>query len=170
MVEFTCCFTGHRPEKMPFTATYRPIQYAQYLRRIQMAIDKKRTAGCRDFYCGVARGFDLWAAQVLLKIKSENPNEGLRLICVVPFENFYAHWQPEDYHTVQTVLDNADEVICLQRYYSRNCFVKRNHYMVDNCGHVIAGYDGQQKGGTFTTIAYARANGRQVEIVNPLDV
>ena len=42
----------------------------------------------------------------------------------------------------------------VQHHYDRGCMQRRNRYMVDRSGLLIAVYDGQP-GGTMQTIAYA---------------
>ena len=43
---------------------------------------------------------------------------------------------------------------------------KRNEYMVDNSDKVFAFWNGEEKGGTWNTIQYARKKGKDLEIID----
>ena len=59
-----CCFTGHRPEKLLVTE--------QALRdKLSSAIKEAITYGYCTFISGMSRWTDLWAADVVLQLKSQ---------------------------------------------------------------------------------------------------
>ena len=57
-----CCFTGHRPEKlgMPETEVVESLK-----KEIRTAI----ADGFQTFISGMARGVDLWAAEIVLALR-----------------------------------------------------------------------------------------------------
>ena len=57
-----CCFTGHRPEKLDLPAD---IICDKLKRAVEFAIGQ----GKKTFVCGMARGIDLWAGQVVIEKK-----------------------------------------------------------------------------------------------------
>lgn len=61
----------------------------------------------------------------------------------------------------------ADTVNILQQYYSHDCMIKRNCYMVDKSLYVLALWNGQS-GGTANTVQYAIKNQRRIIVINPL--
>lgn len=157
---YSCCFTGYRPEKFPFSLTDKNTDYIKFENNLLEEILKLAEEGCRTFYCGMAMGFDLVAAEAVLTVKNAF-KEPLKLICIMPFKGqdygFTPYWQEK----FNTVLNSADKVICLSDKYFKGCYQKRNIYMVDNSDYVITWFDGQ-KGGTDNTIKYALKIGRQV--------
>lgn len=144
-----CCFTGHRPEKLKISE-----------REIKAALKKEiRTAiseGYTVFISGMARGIDLWAAELVLDLR-ENGEE-LRLICAVPFPGFELRWEQSWRERYRAVFQRADLVKFICPVYSKNCFQLRNRWMVDRSSRVIAAYNGT-KGGTRNTLEYAVARG-----------
>lgn len=62
-------------------------------------------------------------------------------------------------------MKQADLVRFICPSYSRDCFQRRNEWMVDHAARVIAVYNGES-GGTRNTVAYAKRNG--VPVVNVL--
>ena len=55
-------------------------------------------------------------------------------------------------------MSNADLVRYISNRYSRDCFQKRNEWMVNHSARVIAVYNGQSSG-TKNTIDYAHRQG-----------
>ena len=60
--EYTACFTGHRPEKMG-----RSEQEVKAL--LNRDIDRAVGDGFDTFITGMARGVDLWAAELIVERK-----------------------------------------------------------------------------------------------------
>lgn len=140
-----CCFTGHRPEKLKGSEKY--IKGA-----LKKEIHQAIADGFKVFITGMARGTDLWAAQVVLKLREENSE--IKLICASPYEGFEGHW-PEVWRRLYTsVLGQADYAHFIKKCYSPDVFQRRNEWMVNHSARVIAVYNGTP-GGTQNTIKYA---------------
>ena len=158
-----CCFTGYRPEKMPFPYDGEDPRFILFREKTREIIKKALKAGYDTFYCGGAKGFDLFAAEMLLSFRGEYD---FRLIMVLPYraqaDGFSYAWRAKYFK----VLLASDENRLLSEEYHPRCFADRNEYMVDRSELVIAFCDGQ-KGGTLNTIRYARRNGKAV--VNVFD-
>lgn len=157
---YKCCFTGYRPQKFPFKLKRGDEGFEQFENALFEQVLKLAEENCRVFYCGMAMGFDMIAAETVLAVKNAF-SEPLKLICVLPFEaqgdSFSGGWKERFY----CVLERADEIKILSKDYFSGCYQKRNKFMVDNSDYVITWYDGK-KGGTRNTIDYALKRGRQV--------
>lgn len=151
-----CCFTGHRPEKL-----------SQPERKIIAALDREIRAAVDDgfvtFISGMARGVDIWAAEIVLQLKKEGCP--LHLICASPFDGFERSWPSEWQRRYRDVLAAADLVKYISPAYSPACFQIRNEWMVDRSARVIAVFNGE-RGGTKNTIDYAARKG--VRVVNAI--
>lgn len=161
-----CCFTGYRPSKFPFEIKKDNSEYIKFENALFEQVLKLAEEGCRIFYCGMAMGFDIIAAETVLAVKNAF-NEPLKLVCVLPFkeqgESFSGEWKKRFF----SVLEKADNIEVISEKYYSGCYQKRNIYMVDNSDYVITWYDGK-KGGTRNTIDYALKNGRQVFNINEM--
>lgn len=143
------CFTGHRPEKL--TMSEGKIKVA-----LETAIKAAVGDGYRTFISGMARGVDLWAAEIVLRLRDEGLP--IRLICASPYEGFENRWRAEWGEMYQRVLGSADLVKFICSGYSPSCFQIRNEWMVDHSARVIAVYNGAS-GGTRNTLDYAKSQG-----------
>ncbi len=162
--KYSCCFTGYRPEKFPFPLVRGNKQYDDFENKLFQRVLRLAKEGCRTFYCGMAMGFDLIAAETVLLVRNAY-SEPLKVVCVLPFKNQNYNFSPQWKERFQRVLMSADEQICLSDKYFGGCYQKRNIYMVDNSDYVITWFDGQ-RGGTENTIRYALKKGRQVFNIN----
>lgn len=153
-----CCFTGYRPEKMPFPFDKKNKVYCEFEEKLYAAVRTAAENGFTTFYSGGAMGFDIVAAEAVLAIKKEF---SLRLIIAVPHRAQANTYSPEWLLRYRSVLSRADEIIYVSDNYSRDCFQKRNQYMVDRSDCVITFFDGQ-KGGTANTLRYAHHLDKQI--------
>ena len=143
------CFTGHRPEKLwqAESDICRGLE-----REIQRAINR----GIYVFITGMARGVDIWAAEIVLRLRENSSN--IKLICASPYEGFERSWSAEWQRKYHAVLQRADLVRYICPGYSRACFQIRNEWMVNHSALVIAVFNGQPSG-TKNTIDYANRKG-----------
>lgn len=147
----TVAFSGYRTEKLP--ENIDPIRI-----NLRDTVVKCIEDGYDTFLCGMADGFDLMAAEVVLDLKR---TKAIKLICVIPFDD-----GREKNLTYNSILENADEKVVLSNKFSYDSYYKRNEYMVDNCDKLVCYYDGRY-GGTEYTVDYAKRKG--IKVVNVLD-
>ncbi len=152
----SCCFTGYRPSKFPFPLDRNSPEYLKFEKRLFHTVYDLNRNGCKDFYCGMAMGFDLLAGEIVLTFK--RMNRDIKLHAVIPFRGQGKKFTAEWHERYREVLENADEVICLSENYHGGCFQVRNKYMVDKSELVLTWFDGQ-KGGTANTVNYAKSRG-----------
>ena len=148
-----CCFSGHRPEKLNAS----PEQVKTWL---DEKIDEAITDGYTTFISGCAMGVDIWAGQIVLKKKEQNPS--IRLIAATPWSGFANRWSEEWKNQYNDLLKKADLVVNVCDHFHKGVFQQRNVWMVDHSKRVIAYYNGTA-GGTRNTIQYAIS--KQVEVV-----
>ena len=151
------CFTGHRPEKLN-------ISERKVKELLKTAIIDAINDGYITFISGMARGIDIWSAEIVLELKKKFPE--IHLICAIPYDGFEKRWDTADQERYNYILERADYIKYVCEYYSRDCFQIRNVYMVNHSNRVISAYNGA-KGGTKNTIDYATRQGK--EIINILD-
>ena len=151
------CFTGHRPEKLN-------MNEQEVKNKLHEAIRKAIDDGFTTFISGMARGVDMWAAEIVLEEREENEN--IKLICASPYQGFEKMWSRDERYRYNDILESADLVKYICEHYSKQCFQIRNVWMVDHSARVIAAYN-SESGGTRNTIRYAKS--KFVEVCNILE-
>ena len=150
-----CCFTGHRPEKLDCTETAA-------VNALEAAIREAYMNGYRTFLTGMARGVDIWAAEIVLR--ERKAHHDIHLICALPHPDFQARWALCWQKRYTAILAEADLVKTICPSYCIGAYQKRNEWLVDHSNLVIAFFTGQP-GGTANTIAYARKQGVSVNVI-----
>ena len=148
-----CCFTGHRPHKL---SSPESVVIASLEGCVRQAV----ADGFVTFISGMAWGVDIWAAEIVLKLKQEGYS--IHLVAAVPYEGFEKSWDDGWKKRYYTVLAQADIVKYICPHYSKGCFQIRNEWMVDRSARLIAAYNGAP-GGTRNTIEYAKRKGVQID-------
>ncbi len=149
-----CCFTGHRPERLE-------ISEGKVIKWLDDGIHKAYEAGYRVFISGMQRGVDIWAAEIVLKMKKDGLP--VKLVSACAFKGMEGRWEQSWIDRYNTLLQNADDVVYIGSCPSRNAFFARNQWMVDHSNRLIAVFTGAP-GGTEKTIRYAKK--KQLEVIS----
>ncbi len=147
----TCCFTGHRI--IP-TGDLPMIE-----EELEQTVRELIARGVSRFLCGGARGFDVLAAQIVLRLKREFP--GLELFLILPCRDQARGWSPEEILQYEAVQRRADRVVYIEENYTEGCMHQRNRAMVDSSRYCIY-YKTQSTGGTAYTVDYAAKKGLEL--------
>lgn len=162
----TCCLTGHRPRGFPWN--YHDTgcdEHQEYLytllQKIKTLIEKY---GCTHFISGLAIGADTDFVTLCLDLRDKQyPN--ITVEGAIPCPNQDAKWTTSDRRKYQELLMRLDKVTQVSDHYTAACFQKRNEYMIDHSDIVIAVWNGEQKGGTFNSIRYAKKTNKQISFI-----
>lgn len=159
----TCCFTGHRPNKLGGYDYNSPknLRIKEKLEEAIVFLIEEQNVD--TFVVGGALGIDQMAFDVVYSLKKEYPN--IKIIVAVPFKNQAGNWIPTSVSYYENQLKLADKVIfvdTLDEYkikgYEEDVYYpakmqKRNEYMVDISDYIITYFDGT-KGGTKNCLDY----------------
>lgn len=152
--EQSVAFTGHRSVPKEKVGEVRMRLRAKLILLYQL--------GFRNFISGMALGFDMIAAEEVIRLKEELSE--IRLIVVVPYEGQSERWSPYQKKRHEGIMEKADKVEILSQVYFNGVFLKRNDFMLSQACGLIAYFDGKPKGGTFYTCRKAKLNG--MDIIN----
>ena len=67
--QISCCFTGHRPDKLPWGEDESDPRCQRLKRSIAQAVEDAYVSGYRRFITGMARGCDLYFAEAVLDLR-----------------------------------------------------------------------------------------------------
>ncbi len=160
----TCCFTGHRPNRLPWGEREEDPRCLALKEQLRQAVEQAYCRGFRHFLCGMARGADLYFCEAVLALGQEKPD--LTVEAAVPFTDQALRWPEADQARRAALLDRCHYETVVQHHYSPSCMARRNRYMVDRSALLLAVYDGMPKGGTAGTLAYARQQGLETLVLD----
>lgn len=96
-----CCFTGHRPERLKQSEKEITVL-------LETAIRAAISDGIVTYISGMARGVDIWAAEIVLRLRAEG--EDIHLVCAIPYEGFEKTGQKIG--SVDTVVFSRPQIWC----------------------------------------------------------
>ena len=159
----TCCFTGHRPNKLLWGFDESDARCVLLKEELAARLEGVYEAGYRHFLCGMALGCDLYFAEAVLALRARHPS--VTLEAAVPCDGQADSWTIPQQRRYDRLLAACDAVTFVQHSYTPGCMQRRNQFMVDRSSLLIAVYDGQ-RGGTMSTLLYARRQGVQTLIID----
>lgn len=116
-----CCFTGHRPEKLNCG-----VKKVKDL--LTSAIIQAVTDGFTIFITGMARGVDIWAGEIVLQLRKDNPS--IKLVAASPYKGFETRWSASWQYQYNAILVQADAVRYICPAFSNGSFQTRNEWMI----------------------------------------
>ena len=158
----TCCFTGHRPAKLPWGSSEGDPRCLSLKAEIAARLEGIYELGYRNFICGMAEGCDLYFAEAVLAMRDHLPD--VTLEAAIPCDRQADKWTAAQQRRYEHIMAESDTVTFVQHRYSPGCMMRRNRYMVDRSSLLLACFDGQT-GGTMNTILYAQRSGVETVVI-----
>lgn len=157
--EKSCCFTGHRIEKLPWRGNEQDERCIRLKEEISDAVEAAYSAGIRHFICGMATGCDMYFCEAAAALR--NYHDDITIEAAIPCEEQAQRWPQELRRRYNELVVACDFYTLVQQHYTPECLMKRNRYMVDSSSLLIAAYNGRQ-GGTQSTMLYAIRQGLEI--------
>lgn len=152
-------FTGNRDLKHPAVKNSLKLRALIEL-SLKNEVVELYHEGFTTFLSGMAVGFDLLAARVVLDLRAELPD--LKLVAVVPFSGQADSFSTEERDLYDRVVAESDECYILAEEYSPMVYHQRNDFLVEHSSHVVAYSCGEGRG-TLYTIKQALKRGSTVD-------
>ncbi|MDR0917313.1 MAG: DUF1273 domain-containing protein [Oscillospiraceae bacterium] len=162
--EITACFSGYRPEKLPWGVDEDDPRCRMLKHKLYDIAEALYHSGIRRFVVGMARGCDTFFCEELLKLREISPD--LTIEAAIPCEDQARRWSEPDRARYFELLSQCDTETYVSRRYTNDCMMKRNRYMVDKSSVIVVVFDGKV-GGTMYTRQYAATRGIEVVDVRP---
>ncbi|MDO4316156.1 MAG: SLOG family protein [Oscillospiraceae bacterium] len=152
----SCCFTGHRPGKLPWGYNEEDGRCLALKRRIADAVEAAYEQGFRHFICGMAQGCDLYFCECVLALRERHP--GVTVEAAIPCPTQADAWPAAQRERYRRLVAACDWETLVSSQYTPSCMQRRDRYMVDHASLLIAAFDGSA-GGTRYTVEYAIRRG-----------
>ena len=166
-----CAITGHRPTRFRFKYDENNNGCKRIKKRIRDQLMLLYKQGVRQFWVGGALGVDMWAGEILLRLKEQPEYNEIQLMIALPFEEHDANWEERSRrrmsflikHSTQTVIVGQKEAPPAVNYR------RRNAYMIDRADCLLAVYDNDRsiRSGTGMTVRLAEKKGLPITLIHP---
>ena len=155
----SCCFTGHRPAKLPWRYDESDPRCLRLKDRIRDAVEIAYEQGYRHFLCGMAQGCDLYFCEAVLALRERYPD--VTVEAAIPCPTQADSWPESQRERYGRLVAACDYETMVSAVYSSSCMLRRDRYMVDHASLLIAAFDGSS-GGTRYTVEYALNRGLSI--------
>ena len=155
----TCCFTGHRASKLPWGGDESDVRCVKLKQELYEIVTLLYREGIRWYVCGMALGCDTYFADAVLRARTEC--KGIKLEAAIPCLGQSARWNDGQRARYEHLVANCESKTVISPQYTFECMEKRNRYMVEKSGTLVAVTNGGS-GGTLNTVNYAKKLGRRI--------
>ena len=166
----SCAVAGPKPTRFKFgykedNSLCRKIKKAM-LRQFRRLYRKR---GVRRFYIGGAIGVNLWAGELLLKLKEEPGYEDLELAVILPFPGHDAKWDVRSRKRLEYLIRHSVEHLTVGTEDCRESYISQNRYLVDHaqCFVAVGEEHRGQETDSFQVTRYARGEGVETVYIHP---
>jgi len=158
MEVLSCTVASHRPTRFKFKYKENTSGYKRLKKRLHDQFVLLYEKGVRRFYVGGALGVDMWAAEILLRMKEQPGLEEVDLTVILPYKGHDANWDERSKARMQFIRDHTKVIVA-----------RDIHEMVDQADYLIAVYDNERSlcSRTMQTVKYAEQKGVPIIFIQP---
>ena len=108
----SCCFTGHRPAKLPWGSREDDLRCLELKMEIVQKLTELYEKGYRHFICGMAEGCDMYFADAVLALREVHGD--VTLEAAIPCGSQPELWVRSQRERYNVLIDRCDTVTVLQ--------------------------------------------------------
>lgn len=141
--------TGHRPETLCLDETQEAYGSTLRTQLVVFARSVLEELKPTSVISGMALGWDQALATAAIDL-------GIPFTAAIPFRDQHACWPHEAQKRYCWILAHAQKTHTIRDTYTNYAYQERNVWMVKNCDHLLALYNGVSRGGTYNCVKYAK--------------
>ena len=115
----SCCFTGHRPAKLPWGYNESDPRCVKLKERIADAVLLAYQEGYRHFLCGMAQGCDLYFCEAVLALRERYPE--VTVEAAIPCPTQADAWPEAERDRYRELVARCDMETMVSDTYSSTC-------------------------------------------------
>ena len=165
----SCAITGHRPSRFKWKYKEDNAGCKHLKKRLQEQFAQLYEQGVRTFWVGGAMGVDLWAGEILLRLKEQPGYQDLELHIALPGPEHDKLWDERSKLRMAFLIRHSTECVTVGEHLTPADYRKRNQYMVDRADILLAVYDNDRsiRSGTGMTVNHARKKELPIVLIHP---
>lgn len=168
MEKIACAVTGHRPTRFKFKYNEN-YSLCKKIKKVMMEAFRELhdEFQVQDYYVGGALGVDMWAGELLLRLKETPGYEDIKLHIVLPFLGHDARWDARSRKRMEFLRRHSESCFVIGQQDCRESYLQRNCYMVNQAEYLVAVYDNAGGPDALQIVSYARKKKRKLFFIHP---
>lgn len=168
-MSISCAITGDKPVRFKFGYKEDYSLCKKIKRVIKKQIIELYDKGVTCFYVGGSLGVDMWAGEIVLRLKEQPGYERIELVVVVPYKGHDLNWDERSRKRLEFLMKYSMRTITAGTDKNNESYIKRNYYIVDNTDYVLAICDEHTiiSKETKKMILYAKEKHRIIILIHP---
>ena len=167
----SCEITGHRPQRFRFKYDENNNGCKRIKKRIRDQLILLYEQDFRQFWVGGALGVDMWAGEILLRLKEQLEYREIQLMIALPFEGHDEGWIEHNRRRMAFLIRHSTQVVIVGQKDAPPAvnYRRRNEYMVDRADCLLAVYDNDRsiRSGTGMTVRLTEKKGLPITLIHP---
>ena len=161
----TCALVGQRPGSFSFGSDEDAADCVKLKILMTAQVECLVRQGVTHYLTGLGQGADLWGAEIVLRLQKQYP--AVHLTAVLPHPPQADRWRTAQRRRYEALLNQCSEVTCLSGCYASGSTRRRDRWLVDHAGYLLAVYNGSRQGSTAYMVRYAMDQNHSVVIIDP---
>lgn len=164
-----CAITGHRPTRFKFGYMEEKIGCKRLKKRLRDQFVILYQQGVRQFWVGGAMGVDMWAGEILLRLKEQPEFGEIELNIALPSDGHDNRWDERSKERMAFLKRHGTRIVVVGNGLTAQDYRKRNYYMIDHADCLLAVYDNDRtiRSGTGMTVNYAKKKELPITLIHP---
>ena len=166
-----CAVTGHQGSRFRFKYKDSNNGCKRLKRRMQEQFMALYGEGVRQFWIGGGLGVDIWAGEILLRLKEQPAYSEIDLKIALPFEGYDAKWDDRSKLRMRFLTKHSSEtiIVCADNCPPPVCYRKRDRYLIDRADCLVAVYDNDRTihNGVGSTVLLAEQKKMPIILIHP---
>ena len=166
-----CAVTGHQGSRFRFKYKDSNNGCKRLKRRMQGQFTVLYEEGVRQFWIGGGLGVDIWAGEILLRMKEQPEYSELELKIALPFTGYDAKWDDRSKLRMAFLVRHSCETIVVgtDNCPPSACYRKRDRYLIEQADCLIAVYDNDRtiSNGVGSTVRQAEQKNMTIIFIHP---
>lgn len=164
-----CAITGDKPTRFKF-GYKENYSLCKKIKRVMLEqIKELYEIGVTRFYIGGSLGVDLWAGEMILRLKEQPGYEAIELVVVVPFKGHDRNWDERSRKRLEFLIKHSKEYMTAGETNCQESYAERNCYMVEqtNCMLAVCDNEMENPSAIEKMIRYARKRKQRIIFIHP---
>ena len=134
----SCAITGDKPTRFKF-GYKENYSLCKKIKRVMLEqIKALYETGVTRFYIGGSLGGDIWAGEMILRLKEQPGYEAIELVVVIPYRGHTLNWDDRSQKRLNFLINHCEEYLVIGDTNCQENYLKRNYYMVNQTDCVLA--------------------------------